>query len=325
MNHSWRTLASNGVSMAVCAAGFDEPRRLPVVFLHGFPELSHAWRHQFRALHDAGYAVAAPDLRGYGRTGPQGEVADYRMANLALDITGMLDALALRQAVIVGHDFGGALAWTLARDHAHRVLGVVSLNTPYTRRTDADLLQLVLRTRGPTHYMVTFQTPGIGEALLGADLRATFAGLMRRPAVTLAEFAKLPERLRALPATLFTGEPMLMGQPLLDDAELEILVSAYQRSGFSGPLNWYRNLHRNWLDTAGTADRVSVPALMLCAADDYLLPPETTRGMDRIVADLERHVIPDCGHWTQQERPEAVNALLLDWLQRRMLPLWRDN
>jgi pimeloyl-ACP methyl ester carboxylesterase len=320
----WRNVATHGITMAVRSAGFGEPGRLPVLFLHGFPELAYAWRHQLLALHAAGYGVAAPDLRGYGRTGPQGELADYRMASLALDITGLLDAFGLARAVIVGHDFGGMLAWTLARDHAERVLGVVSLNTPYTRRTECDLVETMRCTRGPTHYMVQFQPPGEAEALLGRNLPTTFNSLLRRPARPLAEFAQLPERVRALPATLFTGEPALMGEPLLGADELAVFVEAYARTGFTGALNWYRNLARNWHDTAGTPDRIEVPALMISAADDHFLPPATTRGMEQVVPDLERHLIADCGHWTQQERPEAVNTLLLDWLQRRMQPRWRS-
>lgn len=321
---SWRSVATNGMQMATRVAGLDQtPQRPPVVFLHGFPELSYAWRHQLTALQRAGYPVLAPDLRGYGRTGPQGDVADYRMAHLARDVTGLLDALQLPSAVIVGHDFGGALAWTLARDHAERVLGVVSLNTPYTRRTEHDLVATMLATKGPSHYMVTFQQPGVGEALLGRDIRGMFNNLLRRPGLTQAAFAALPERLRALPATLFTGEPGVMDAPLLNDAELDVFVQAYARTGFTGALNWYRNLHRNWLDTASTPDAITVPALMVSAADDFFLPPATTRGMDRIVADLERQLVADCGHWTQQEQPQAVNALLLDWLQRRMQPLWQ--
>ena len=316
----WRRVRTNGIEMAASVVSLRDASMPTVVLLHGFPELAFSWRHQISALTEAGYDVVAPDLRGYGDTGLQGTLDSYRMQNLALDVTGLLDALGIARAVIVGHDFGGALAWTLARDHADRVLGIASLNTPYTRRTNADLVQTMLQTRGPTHYMVTFQQPGVGEALLGADPAATFRGLMRRPAVTLAQFAQCSPRVRALPATVFTGEPELMGAPLLDEDELEVLAQAYERTGFEGALNWYRNLHRNWLDTAATPDHVGVPALMISAADDFFLPPATTRGMERIVPDLERHTLADCGHWTQQEQPEAVNALLLDWLARRMAP-----
>ncbi|MDP9900915.1 alpha/beta fold hydrolase [Variovorax ginsengisoli] len=316
----WQRIRTQGIDMAASVVPPRDAAKPTVVLLHGFPELAFSWRHQIRALTDAGYGVLAPDLRGYGDTGPQGTFESYRMQNLALDVTGLLDALGHARAVIVGHDFGGALAWTLARDHADRVLGIASLNTPYTRRTEADLVHTMRQARGPTHYMVTFQQPGVGEALLGANVTATFRGLMRRPAVTLDRFAHLCARVRALPATVFTGEPELMGAPLLEEPELQLLARTYERTGFEGALNWYRNLHRNWLDTAATPDHIGVPALMISAADDFFLPPTTTRGMERIVPDLERHTLSDCGHWTQQEQPEAVNALLLDWLARRMTP-----
>jgi len=317
---TWREFATNGIRMAAMVGKTSAQAPVAVVFLHGFPELAYSWRHQIRAILAAGFDVVAPDLRGYGRTGPQGAATDYRLANLALDVVGLLDALEISHAVVVGHDFGGALAWTLARDHADRVLGIVSLNTPYTMRTSTDLLGTILRVRGPQHYMAVFQTPGIGEQLLEADVSATFRGLMRRPKVSLAEFNRLPQRIRLLPATLFVGEPELMGDPLLDDEDLGVFVDAYQRTGFTGALNWYRNLVRNWEDTANTSDIVEVPALMVTAADDYFLPPGTAHGMEAIVPRLDRHLIAECGHWTQQERPDEVNVLLVDWLRKRILP-----
>jgi pimeloyl-ACP methyl ester carboxylesterase len=167
--------------MAASVVPSSDATRPTVLLLHGFPELAFSWRHQIRALAAAGHGVVAPDLRGYGDTGPQGTVDSYRMENLARDMTGLLDALGIARAVVVGHDFGAALAWTLARDHAARVLGTASLNTPYTRRTDTDLVETMRRARGPTQYMVQFQQPGWGEALLGRDVDATLRGLMRRP------------------------------------------------------------------------------------------------------------------------------------------------
>jgi len=313
----WQEVTTNGIRMHAMVGRASSRAPLTVVFLHGFPELAYSWRHQIPVLLAAGFNVIAPDLRGYGRTGPQGCPADYRMSNLARDVIGLLDALEVAQAVVVGHDFGGALAWTLARDYADRVQGIVSLNTPYTRRTSTDLLTTVRRFKGPEHYMSVFQVPGVGEKLLEADVDATFRGLMRRPKVTLSEFNCLPERIRRLPATLFVGEPEVMGEPLLDEAELQVFVDAFRQTGFTGALNWYRNLVNNWDDTADSPDHVEVPALMVTAADDYFLPPATTRGMEDIVPALDRRLIRNCGHWTQQERPEEVNTLLVDWLRER--------
>lgn len=314
---SFHRVNANGIPLAVRAAGAGPA----AILLHGFPELSFSWRRQIAALADAGWYALAPDLRGYGATGPHGEVSAYRMANLARDVIEMMNALDIARAVVVGHDFGGVLAWTLARDHADRVRGIISLNTPYTRRGPSDLVETMRRHRGENNYMVRFQEPGVGEALLERNVAATFAGLMRRSALSLAQFEALPPRLHELPMTLFTGEEAVMGEAVMSAAELQVYIDAFTRNGFAGPLNWYRNLHRNWLDTALTPDRIDVPALMISAADDFFLPPTTTRGMERYVADIEFHTIADCGHWTQYEQPNAANALILDWLERRMHPL----
>lgn len=312
-------IATNGIRMAAYIAG-DGPA---VLLLHGFPELAYSWRAQIGPLARAGWRVIAADLRGYGATGPQGEVADYDFNTLSADVIGLLDSLAIAKAVVIGHDFGGALAWAIARDYPARIAGVASLNTPYTRHGDCDLVTSMNRYRGPDNYMVQFQEPGVAEALLEREPRALFRNLMTRPAQTLAQFRASDPRLQALPMSMFTGEISVMGEPLLSDDDLEIYASAFAANGFTGPLNWYRNLRRNWLQYDQERgkpgfDRVNVPALMISASDDIFLPPETTKGMERHVPDLERATIANCGHWTQHERGPEVNAILLDWLERRM-------
>lgn len=320
MSPAWNPIfvQTSGLSLATYQFGDGDP----VILLHGFPELAYSWRHQIAALTANDWRVIAPDLRGYGRTGAHGDLSAYAMRNLSLDVVGMMDALAIDRAVVVGHDFGGSLAWSLARSHADRVAGVISLNTPYTRRGERSLLETMRQHRGETNYMVRFQEPGVGEALLERDVAATFQGLMRRPAITQAGFAGQDERLRALPMTLFVGEPAVMGDPIMSDAELQIYIDAFRRSGFAGPLNWYRNLEANWRDTADEDDVVTVPALMITASDDYFLPPRLANGMEKYVSDLERQEIAHCGHWTQQEHPGEVNDIIVEWLERRMSPLF---
>lgn len=291
-----------------------------LLLLHGFPGLAYDWFRQVPALVAAGWRVIVPDLRGSGATGPQGGVEACSMRNLCRDIVDLMDQLGIARAVAIGHDFGGVLAWALGRDHAGRIAGVASLNTPYTRRTDQDLAETMRRFRGEDNYMVRFQTPGAGEAVLESDVAQTFRGTFRRPAMTLDALRADP-RLGALPVTVFGREPALMGAPIADDAEIAVYVEAFARTGFAGAIDWYRNFHRNWLDTRDTPDRVEVPALMVVTDNDFFLPPETSRGMERHVPDLERAFIADCGHWTQREQPEAVNMILTDWLDRRMRAL----
>lgn len=311
-----KIVEANGARMALHDVG-EGPA---VVLLHGFPSMAYAWRHQIPALAAAGWRVIAPDLRGAGATGPQGGVSAYSMRNLSQDVLGVLDALGLERAVMAGHDFGGVLAWSLGRDHPDRAAGVISLNTPYTRRTDLDLAETMRRYRGETNYMVVFQTRGPGEAVLEGDVDETFRGMMRRPAMRL-DAVQADPRLKALPVTVFGREPALMGEPILDEAELAAYVEAFRRNGFAGGTNWYRNFHANWRDTAGTRDVVEVPSLMVVTSDDIFLPPEVTRGMERHVPDLERAFIADCGHWTMEERPQETTAVIRDWLERRMRPL----
>jgi pimeloyl-ACP methyl ester carboxylesterase len=312
-------IATNGIEMAAYMAGAGPA----VVLLHGFPELAYSWRKQMEPLARAGWRVIALDLRGYGATGPHGLATDYDFRTLGADVIGVLDALDIKRAVLVGHDFGGALAWAVARDHSHRIAGIASLNTPYTHHGPYDLIEAMRRHRGSDNYMVQFQTPGVGEAVLEADIRALFRNLMTRPALPLSQFHQEAPQLKVLPMSLFTGESAVMGEPLLDEHDLDIYTEAFSSSGFTGPLNWYRNQARNWQAYEAERgkvnfDRVTMPALMVCASDDFFLPPSTTQGMEQYVPDLERQTILDCGHWTQHERPEEVTAILLDWLERRM-------
>lgn len=309
-----RRATTNGLDMAYYEAG-EGPA---VLLLHGFPELAFSWRHQMRALSVQGWRAIAPDLRGFGETGPHGGLSDYAMRNLALDVVGLLDALGIPRAVIVGHDFGGVLAWTLGRDHRERVAGVISLNTPYTRRGERDLVSSIIAHKGAENYMVEFQRPGHAEAVLGRDIAATFRAMMRRPAVPLDIFRRDFSKFSALPMRLLFGDERPQGAPLLSEEELQFYVAAYRKTGFTGGLNWYRNLRQNWQDSQDSDDMVHVPALMVSAADDYFLPPDSTRGMEDHVPDLERHIIPDCGHWVQHEAAEEVNRIMLQWLERRM-------
>ncbi|WP_158291707.1 alpha/beta fold hydrolase [Lampropedia puyangensis] len=309
-----QAIVSNGMVFSTHCAGSG----LPVLLLHGFPELAYSWRHQIQPLVDAGCQVIVPDLRGYGHTGLHGSLSDYRMHNLACDVVGLLDALGIAQCVVIGHDFGGALAWTLARDHAKRFLGVVALNTPYTRRTEDHLIDTLRKYRGESNYMVYFQKPGQGEALLEANVYATFAGMMCRPNALMRDFSQAPEALQSLPASLLGQDKRIQGVSFLTEQELSVYVKTYEKTGFTGGLNWYRNLARNWQDTQGVADRVELPALMVCAEHDIFLPPATAEGIERYVPLIQRALIRDCGHWTQQERPEEVNALIITWLRERL-------
>jgi len=271
------------------------------------------------ALAQAGYRVLAPDQRGYGRTSRPERVEDYDMAHLTGDLAGMLDAFGLKDAVFAGHDWGGIVVWQMPLYRPDRVRGVIGLNTPFFPRTPIDPIAAMKAMRGESNYVVFFQKPGIADEILGRDAARTFRFFMRRKVVTAKEFAQAPQEAKnfELVHALQEDESTWRGDVLLDGDAMRYFVETYRRTGFTGGINWYRNLSRNWARSEGMEQKVRVPGLMIMAEDDVVLPPALTEGMERFVPDLERVLIRDCGHWTQQEKPEETNRAMIDWLKRR--------
>lgn len=307
-----RSVATNGIHLDVHEAG-EGP---VVLLLHGFPELAYSWRHQIEPIVAAGFRVVAPDQRGYGGSDAPEDAQSYSVKNLVADVVGILDDLEVEQAVFVGHDWGSMPAWYAGVYAPDRVRGMASLCTPYFTPGEADLLEIYDELRGPDHYMRTFQEPGVGEALLERDVEATFRALLRGRGYSMDEFEAAPAEVREVPAGVFVGDPQLFGDELLTDEELAVYVDAYERTGFRGGLNWYRALHKDWEEGLGHDFVVDKPALMISAADDWFFPRGATDGMEDLLPQVEKHVIPGAAHWLQQERPEDVNALLVPWLQR---------
>jgi pimeloyl-ACP methyl ester carboxylesterase len=311
-----RRIPTNGIHLAVHELGEG-----PAVFLlHGFPELAYSWRHQINPIADAGFRVIAPEQRGYGDSDAPADPLTYSVKNLVADLVGLLDSLELERAVFVGHDWGSMPAWYAGAYAPQRVAGAASLCTPYFTPGEVDLIEAYNETRGPNHYMATFQEPGVGEAMLERDVEATFRALIRGRGMTVDEFRASPPEIQEVPAGVFVGDPQLFGEELLTDEELAVYTETYRRTGFTGGLNWYRALHEDWREGLGHDFVIDKPALMISAADDWFLPPDFTEGMEQLLPQLEKHVIPAAGHWLQQERPAEVNALLLPWLERHFLP-----
>lgn len=313
MSFTTRTVDTNGIRLAVAEAG----RGFPVVLCHGFPELAFSWRHQLPVLAEAGFHALAPDQRGYGASDRPDAIEAYDIHHLTADLVGLLDAFGHERAVFVGHDWGGLVAWQMPLLHPERTAAVVGVNTPYLPRPPAPPTRLFRAMFGERHYVVHFQTPGPADAGLARDVRRTFETLMRR-GVPLAEIdARLArDGMRNMVDVVEAGEPL--GAPLLDDDALDVYVRAFEGTGFTGGLNWYRNLDRNWETTPTQAGaRIGVPSLMIAAEWDPVLRPELVDVMRPLVDDLEAHVVAACGHWTPQEKPAEVNRLLVDWLRRR--------
>lgn len=298
--------------------------RPPLLLCHGFPETAFSWRHQIPAFAAAGWRVIAMDQRGYGRTTAPAEVAAYCADALCDDYEALLDHIGAAQAIFVGHDWGAAMAWQMAMRRPDRVAGVVSLNTPFQRRAPIDPIAIMRARMGPDMYIVAFQEPREPEAIL-ADARRTLAYFFRRPAADARPSRGYDERRAPGAPSIF---PLLREiaeyearadrrARFLGSAEFEEFVRAFEQGGFAGGINWYRNITRNWESAAAYDHVIRQPSLMLMAEKDPWLPPASADGMEAIVPDLEKRLIEDCGHWSQQEKPAEVNRAVLDWLHRR--------
>jgi pimeloyl-ACP methyl ester carboxylesterase len=288
----------NGVELAV---GEHGPADGPVVvLLHGFPELGFSWRHQIEPLVGAGYRLLVPDLRGYGHSEAPDAIEEYAIDVLARDVVGLLDHADAQQGTVIGHDWGADLAWKTAWLHPERVRAVGGLSVPFAPRSPAPPLGLMREHLGEDFYMVWFQEPGVAEAALGRDVRRTLATSRVWDAAWAADHEDEP----AIPA-------------FLSDAEFRVYVDAFRRTGFRGGLNYYRNLDRNWERTAAVADRrITQPALFLTGERDPVRRFMPAAVMDGWVTDLRvSEVIPDAGHWLQQQAPDVVNQHLLRWLR----------
>jgi pimeloyl-ACP methyl ester carboxylesterase len=309
-----RVVRTNGIDMRVVEMGAGPL----VVLCHGFPELSHSWRHQLPALARAGYRAVAPDMRGYGGTSRPDEIEAYDILHLTGDVLGLLDALGEGRAVLVGHDWGAPVVWTLALRAPERVRGVVAMSVPYRPRSERPPTTIWKAVFGERwFYILYFQEPGVADADLGRD-PATFLRRLLCAVDGEPSGAEL-----ALLAGARDGRGMLERLPepdrlpdWLPRADLDHYAEVFARTGFTGGLNWYRNFDRNWELTPELAGaRVQVPALFVAGAGDPVLAMTPVDGMEAWVTDLRGVVIlPGAGHWCQQERPAEVNDALMRFL-----------
>jgi pimeloyl-ACP methyl ester carboxylesterase len=311
-----KSVSTNGIHLAV----YEQGTGPAIVLCHGFPELAYSWRHQLPALAKAGYHAIAPDQRGYGASDIPVAVEAYRIDQLCNDLIGLLDAEGIKKAVFCGHDWGGAVVWAMPLLHPDRVAGVIGVNTPASLPSPQPPIAMLRQFRGPDNYMVKFQEPGLADKALAANVRKTFQLFMRRGGLFNAqEFAKLapdaPERKFQLLKMLEQPVESYTGEVFLSPAELDVFVKTFQKTGFTGGINWYRNIDANWALTKDLPRQIEVPCLYVGAEDDVVLPPSSANGMEKFIPRLEKATIKDCGHWTQQEQPAEFNRIVIDWLK----------
>jgi pimeloyl-ACP methyl ester carboxylesterase len=296
---SERPVAVNGIELNVLVEG-DGPL---VVLCHGFPELAFSWRLQVPALVEAGYRVAVPDMRGYGRSSVPATIEDYDIVSLCEDMCGLLDALGERSAVFVGHDWGAIVVWALAILHPERVAAVAGLSVPFLPRAPAPPIELMRKALGEDFYIVQFQQPGVADVALARDVRRTLLMLLTSWSLRISDWDAEDDALPPLPSWL-------------SEEELAVYVEAFERTGFTGGLNWYRNFDRNWELTKFAGERrVGQPAMFLTGERDMVRQFTSAEAMTDWVSDLRASiVVPGAGHWVQQQAPETVNAALLEFL-----------
>ena len=293
-------------------------RGAPVVVLaHGFPELAYSWRHQIPALAEAGYHVLAPDQRGYGGSSRPDAIEAYNIRELTADVVGLLDDVGAERAVWIGHDWGAAVVWNAPLLHPDRVAAVAALSVPVVPRAKVPPTQAFRATFGESFfYILYFQEPGVADAELDADPARTMRRMMGGLTVSgdhsagMRMVAPGPEGfLDRLP------EPERLPDWLSQD-ELDHYISEFARTGFTGGLNWYRNFDRNWETTAElTGAKIAVPSLFIAGtADPVLAFTRTDRALEVISGPYRQVMIDGAGHWLQQERPDEVNATLLEFL-----------
>ena len=308
-----RLVPTNGIEMAV----YEQGEGPAVILLHGFPELAFSWRHQLPALAAAGFRAIAPDQRGYGRTTAPRAIEDYRADRLIDDVCGLLDALGLERAVFVGHDWGALLLWQMALLRPERIERLVILNIPHFDRLPADPIEMMRARFGNDYYIVNFNDSDEADRTFAKDPRRFIDHTMRRLPITRARFERMPEPRPPFSLLRAFARDTPGGEPLLAAAELDYYANAFAATGFTGPINWYRNWSANWRALEGVDHRIDIPTLFIGAIDDVLIEPRHIEGMKPLVSDLTIHMLEDCGHWSQQEKPDAVNRLMIDWLVQR--------
>jgi len=296
----------NDVELEVFEAGRQNAGK-PIVLCHGFPEHAFSWRHQVPALVASGYHVIVPNQRGYGNSSRPAEVTEYDIEHLSGDLVALLDHYGYEDATFVGHDWGAAVVWGLTLLHPNRVDRVINLSLPYQERGEKPWIEWMEEVFGGDFYFVHFnRQPGVADTILEEHTSQFLRNIHRKN-----EPLRAPEPGMVM-INLARAETPL-GEPIMSESELAVFVSAFESSGFTGSINWYRNLDRNWRLLADVNPIIQQPTLMIYGDRDVI--PKFEK-LPEFVPNVEV-VSLDCGHWIQQELPEETNQTILNWLEQQ--------
>ena len=314
---TFRFIESNGIKMRIAEAGTG-----PLVLLaHGWPESWYSWRHQMTMLADAGYHAVAPDMRGYGETDKPAAVDDYDVNHVAGDLVGILDALGEETAILVGHDWGAIVAWTTVLLHPSRFTALIAMSVPYGGRVAQSPMESWQEAFGENFFYILYHNEpgGIAEAEYDADPRGLISRLYLSPNSPRVQPA-ITDPLRSAGGWIGRlGAPMGLPDWLLQE-DLDYVVSQFENSGFRGGMNYYRNFHRNWEITEHLQGaKIKIPVLFIAGSRDMVIAgaekESLTATISRATEDLRDVVlIPEIGHWVQQEAPKEVNQAISDFL-----------
>src|SRR5215469_7597498 len=308
---------ANGIRLRVAESG----RGPLIVLVHGWPESWYSWRHQIPALAAAGYRVAAIDVRGYGGSDKPHAIEAYAIKEICADVAGLVDSLGEKQAVLIGHDWGAPIVWHTALFFPDKVRAVAGLSVPHTGRGPAPRIELFNNVyKDRFFYQIYFQEPGVAEAEFEADLRTALRKIYYQSSGDYRKAGPRPPK--PADAKYLDGLPDPDPFPdWLTEADLDYYVGQFEQSGFRGPLNRYRTAELDFTQQAEIAGRrIEQPAAFIAGRLDPVLAfipgVDLVEVMRQHVADLRlARIIDGAGHWVQQERPDEVNAALVEWLR----------
>lgn len=314
---SLRTLRTNGITVRAAVEG-QGPL---VIMVHGWPELWYSWRHQIKPIAAAGYQVVVPDVRGYGGSDKPYPVEAYDMATMMADVVGLIDAMGAEQAILIGHDWGAPICWNTAALHPQRIAAVAGLSVPYRKRAPVPGIQLWRQLyKDKFFYQIYFQQEGVAEREVEADVRVSLRKIYYSISGNAPSLTSWLQR----PPTPTLLEAFVDPEPFpswLSAADLDYFVENFQRSGFRGPFNRYRNQERDFANLPDMGLKpVEQPSCFIAGSKDVVR--SFVPGMDAyadagaLCTDFRgATLIEGAGHWVQQEAPEAVNAALLEFLR----------
>lgn len=314
---SMRFVESNGIKMRIAEAGSG-----PLVLMaHGFPESWYSWRHQIKALAAAGFHAVAPDMRGYGFTDAPAEPEAYVLDNLAADMVGILDALDVEQAHMIGHDWGSPVASHTVVSYPDRFLSLSLLSVPYGPRSPvAPMAAMQQRVGDNFFYMLYHNEPGgVAEKEYDTNTRDFLFSIYQSP-----DSPRNPPEVTD-PKRSAGGWLPRMGTPLglpdwLGQEDLDYYVKQFQRTGFRGGVNYYRNFDRNWTASADIEDPVvRVPVLFIAGAQDMVIAGASAEQIEQrmtpVAPNLQIELFPGIGHWVQQEAADLTNQALIRFFE----------